>query len=79
MYEPKVKQVFIIKIVIQCWWHFRYGHQVTTGLLLIRSSSHKENLFLAGTIANSLDCGFYKYWELLTKSKTNSVFMAIHI
>ena len=36
---------------------------------------------LAGSIANSFDRGLYKYWALLTKSKTNSIFqvsMAIH-
>ena len=26
-----------------------------------------------------LDCGFYKYWELLTKTKTNSVFKGVYI
>ena len=28
-----------------------------------------QNLILLGTIANSLDPGLYKCWELLTKSK----------
>ena len=34
---------------------------------------------LAGTIANSLDRGLYRYWELLTKSKTNSIFEGVYI
>ena len=34
---------------------------------------------LADTIANSLDRGLYKYWELLTKSKTYSIFKGVYI
>ena len=37
-----------------------------------------QNHILAGTIANSLDPGLYKYWELLNKSK-QIVYLKVHI
>ena len=36
-------------------------------------------MFQNCTIANSLDPGLYKYWELLTKTKSDSVFKGVYI